>query len=316
MSTVLNAVSELDHVPGPVELAIGVFDGVHIGHQAVIGRAMADANRANGSAVVVTFDPHPARLLRPDKAPRLLTDTAHKTELISRIGVQWILILPFDQSLAAQPPVDFIESLAHACKPLHEICVGHEWSFGKGRAGNLDLLRELGSRLGFEEVGLPAIKSGDLIVSSTAVRNALEHGDLDAARALLGRPYALRGSVVHGGQLGREIGFPTANLQLSNEQLPPDGVYCVHVRHASGTHGGVLNIGIRPTLGLPNPVRTAEAHLLDFSADLYGATLEIHLLSKIRDERKFEDLAALQAQIGRDITRARTLLANTAQPPA
>ncbi|MDB6175271.1 MAG: Riboflavin biosynthesis protein [Chthoniobacteraceae bacterium] len=303
--SVLHSLPELSAIPGPVVLAIGVFDGVHLGHRAVIERALADARQVNGTAVVVTFDPHPIRILRPEHAPRLLTSTGHKIRLIRDLGVEHLLILPFTPELACTPPEDFIRSLAHACRPLIEICVGHQWSFGKGRAGNLDLLNRLGDELGFDEVGVHAVQVGDQIVSSTLVRRAVESGDLATAALFLGRPYPILGTVTEGDRLGRTIGFPTANLGAHNEQFPPNGVYAVDVDWCGKPFRGVANIGVRPTIANASGQRIIEVHLFDFNAEIYGENLEVTFRRFLRPEMKFASLEALRAQIVEDVTQAR-----------
>ena len=296
-------------MPGPVFLAIGVFDGVHLGHRAVIERALADARDAGGSPVVVTFDPHPVRVLRPEKAPRLLTSTPHKLRLIRALGVQDLLVIPFDSAFAATPPEEFIRQLATAAEPLREICVGHQWSFGKGRAGNLEMLARLGADLGFEEVGVPAVEVDGRIVSSTLIRQAVERGDLADAARLLGRDYTILGTVVEGRRLGRTIGFPTANLSAHNEQFPPNGVYAVEVlRNGDATRRGVANIGVRPTIAEAGGERGLEVHLFDFDGALYGDDLEIVFRHFLRPERKFPSIEALREQIARDVGAARAVL--------
>ena len=305
---VLRAIPELGRLPGPVFLAIGVFDGVHLGHQAVIHRALAGAQSHGGTAVAVTFDPHPVRVLRPDQAPRLLTSTAHKLRLIRDLGVANQLVIHFDREFAATEPEDFIRTLAAACHPLREICVGFEWSFGKGRAGNLALLDRLGAELGFDEVGVPAVEMDSEIVSSTLIRKAVESGDLERAARLLGRPFSILGTVVKGDQLGRTIGFPTANLSAHNEQYPPNGVYAVEVQRDAETLRGVVNIGVRPTIANASGERVLEAHLFDFSGDLYGEDLEVTFRKFLRPEQKFAGLEALKAQIARDVEAARAVL--------
>ncbi|MES2571856.1 MAG: bifunctional riboflavin kinase/FAD synthetase [Verrucomicrobiota bacterium] len=304
---VLRSIEELTSIHGPVVLAIGVFDGVHLGHRAVIERALADARQANGTAVVATFDPHPIRILRPEHAPRLLTSTEHKTRLIRALGIEHLLILPFTTAFAATPPEHFIRELANACRPLREICVGHQWSFGKGRAGNLELLERLGKELGFEEVGVHAVEIDGQIVSSTLIRKAVEAGDLDTARRFLGRPYTVLGTVVEGDRLGRTIGFPTANLWAHNEQFPPNGVYAVDVSRTAQTLRGVANIGVRPTIANASGQRVIEVHLFDFDADIYGEDLELTFRRFLRPEKKFASLDDLRAQITHDAAQARVL---------
>ncbi|MHA3773971.1 bifunctional riboflavin kinase/FAD synthetase [Verrucomicrobiota bacterium sgz303538] len=306
---VLRSIPELARVPGPVFLAIGVFDGVHLGHRAVIERACRDAKAAGGTAVVVSFDPHPIRVLRPEHAPRILTSTQHKTRLIGELGVEHLLLIPFDKEFASLPPEQFIRQLADAAQPLREICVGHQWSFGKGRAGNLDLLRTLGDELGFDEVGVEAVCIEGEIVSSTLIRKAVQAGDLIHAARLLGRDYSILGTVVRGDQIGRKIGFPTANLSAHNEQFPPNGVYAVDAVLGSERLKGVVNIGVRPTIAHASGERLLELHLFDFSRDIYAQDIEVFFRGFIRPERKFAGLDELKAQIARDAEQARAILA-------
>jgi riboflavin kinase/FMN adenylyltransferase len=302
------SISDLSTLPGPLFLAIGVFDGVHLGHQAVLGRALEDARKAGGTAVAVTFDPHPVRVLRPEQAPRLLTSTPHKLRLIREFGFEHILLIRFDQAFAATEPADFIRELAAAAHPLREICVGFEWSFGKRRAGNLALLDRLGDELGFAEVGVPTVEVEGEIVSSTLIRRAVETGDLARAARLLGREFTILGTVVEGEQLGRKIGFPTANLSAHNEQFPPDGVYAVEARRGSQRLGGVVNIGVRPTIRHATGERVFEVHLFDFAESIYGEDLEISFRGFLRPEQKFPSLEALKTQIALDAAEARGVL--------
>ena len=305
MTSVHHSIGELSAIPGPLYLAIGVFDGVHLGHRAVLERTLDDARRGGGTAVAVTFDPHPIRVLRPDHAPRLLTSTPHKIRLIRALGVGHLLIVPFDLGFAATPPEEFIRALAAAAHPLREVCVGHAWSFGKDRVGNLALLQTLGDQLGFAEVGVQAVEIDGQIVSSTLIRRAVECGDLAKAARLLGREYTVLGTVVEGAHLGSQLGFPTANLSAHNEQFPPDGVYAVTVRRDAQVLRGVANIGVRPTVAHAGGERLLEVHLFDFDGDLYGTDLEVTFHRFLRPEQKFAGLEALKAQIARDVTAAR-----------
>src|SRR5215475_2398699 len=246
---ILRSISELAHLPGPLFLAIGVFDGVHRGHQAGISTSAEHARSANGTPVVVTFDPHPMKVLRPSEAPHLLTATEHKIKFIRDVGVQHLLIVKFDKAFAATEPEDFVQQLIQYSKPLSEICVGHEWSFGKNRRGNLALLRKLGTEFDFEVVGIPAVTLGnDEVVSSTAIRQAIEKGDLAKAAEMLDREYTILGTVVRGEHLGKKIGFPTANLSAHNEQFPPNGVYFAQATLNGINQPGVVNLGYRPTV--------------------------------------------------------------------
>jgi riboflavin kinase / FMN adenylyltransferase len=305
---VLRAIPELSSLPGPLYLAIGVFDGVHLGHRSVLTRALKDAQTGGGNAVAVTFDPHPMKILRPDAAPRLLTSTTHKLRLIEALGVEHVLVIPFTKEFAAMPPQDFVNALHDASKPLREICVGHEWSFGKGRAGNLEMLRVMGDKLGFDEIGVPAVRIEGEIVSSTAIRSAVEAGDLERAALLLGRNYSILGTVTKGDQIGRTLGFPTANLSAHNEQFPPNGVYAVTAEWRGQALKGVVNLGVRPTIANATGERLLELHLFDFEQEIYGDDVEVTFVAALRPEQKFPSLEALKRQIAHDVSEARELL--------
>lgn len=301
----LSRIEELAAIPGPLFLAIGVFDGVHLGHRAVIERALGDAKTAGGTAVVATFDPHPLRVLRPEKAPRILTSTPHKLRLICALGVEYLLVLPFSREFSETEPEKFLHDLAVAGRPLQKICVGHEWCFGKNRAGNLALMAEIGRKFGFEEVGVPAVQIGGEVASSTLIRNAIEAGDLERASQFLGREYAILGTVVRGDGIGRKLGFPTANLSAHNEQFPPNGVYAVDIQRNGTKFRGVANIGVRPTVANASGERLLEVYLFDFDGDLYGEDLEVTFRRFLRSEQKFPSLEALKAQIAADVESAK-----------
>ena len=305
---ILHSISELAQLRGPLFLAIGVFDGVHRGHQAVISTSANHARPENGTPVVVTFDPHPEKILRPQAAPHLLTATQHKIALIRDIGVAHLLVIHFDKQFAATPPQDFVGQLIIHSKPLREICVGHEWSFGKDRAGNLDLLKRLGARFNFNVVGIAPVKVKGAVVSSTAVRHAIEDGDFAKAAEMLGREYAILGTVGHGDNLGKKIGFPTANLSAHSEQFPPNGVYLAEARIADVLYHGVVNLGFRPTVSSGESERVLEIHLLDFNREIYGDDVEVRFVQYLRPEKKFENVDALVRQIRLDVSQARELL--------
>jgi len=305
---ILHSISELSRLPGPLFLAIGVFDGVHLGHQAVISTSARHARKAEGTPVVLTFDPHPAKVLRPDEAPHLLTATQHKISLIRDLGVAHLLVLHFDRQFAATAPEEFVRQLVTNSRPLREICVGHEWSFGKGRAGNLALLKRLGATCDFDVVGVPAVTLNGEVVSSTAIRRAVEEGDLVKATQMLGREYTILGTVKAGEQLGRKLGFPTANLSAHSEQFPPNGVYVAEARLAGALYRGVANLGYRPTVSAGKTERLLELHLFDLNKDIYGTEVEVRFLRYLRPEQKFESVDALAAQIARDVQSARESL--------
>jgi riboflavin kinase/FMN adenylyltransferase len=305
MMEILNSVPELSRLTGPLFLAIGVFDGVHRGHQAVISTSADHAKAANGTPVVVTFDPHPEKVLRPQSAPHLLSATQHKIGLIRALGVRHLLVINFDKQFAATEPEDFVQQLVEYSRPLREICVGHEWSFGKNRRGNLELLKKLGAESNFAVVGVPAIKTNGEVVSSTAIRQAIERGDFARAAAMLGREYTILGTVVRGDDLGKKIGFPTANLSAHSEQFPPNGVYAAEARINGELHRGVVNLGVRPTVTSGKSERVLEIHLFDFNRSIYGQDLEVRFVKFLRPEKKFENVDALVAQIRRDVDQAR-----------
>jgi riboflavin kinase/FMN adenylyltransferase len=302
---VLRSISELATLRGPLFLAIGVFDGVHLGHLTVISTSAKHALAAGGTPVVVTFDPHPVKVLRPNDAPHLLTATQHKIALIRDLGVAHLLVLHFDKAFAATSPEDFVQQLVDDSKPLREICVGHEWSFGRGRAGNLALLKKLGATYGFDVIGVEAVKLNGEVVSSTAIRQAIETGDLVKATQMLGREYTILGTIVRGEQLGRKLGFPTANLSAHSEQFPPNGVYVTEARIHGTLYRGVANLGFRPTIAAAKPERLLELHLFDLDQELYGEEMEVRFLRYLRPERKFADVEALKAQISDDVRQAR-----------
>ena len=259
--------------------------------------------------VVVTFDPHPEKILRPEKAPHLLTATPHKIALIRTLGVRHLLIITFDRQFAATEPEDFVQWLVQHSKPLREICVGHEWSFGRNRRGNLELLTQLGARFDFNVVGFPPVTVNGEIVSSTTIRRAVETGDFKKAAAMLGREYTILGTVVHGDDLGKKIGFPTANLSAHSEQFPPNGVYFAEAILNGERLPGVVNLGLRPTMSSGKSDRVLEIHLLDFERDIYGKDLQLRFVRYLRPEKKFENVDALVQQIQRDVQQARDLAA-------
>src|SRR5438270_3608642 len=304
----LRSISELSRLPGPLFLAIGVFDGVHLGHQAVISTSAEHAKAANGTPIVVTFDPHPEKILRPEAAPHLLTATQHKIALIQGLGVGHLLIITFDKEFAATEPEAFVQQLVKSSNPLREICVGHKWSFGRNRRGNLELLKKLGTKFDFNVVGIPPVTVHGELVSSTTIRRALEAGDLTKAAAMLGREYTILGTVIRGDDLGKKIGFPTANLTAHNEQFPPNGVYFAQAKLDGAVYPGVVNLGCRPTVSSKTE-RILEIHMLDFDRDIYGKDLELRFIRYLRPEKKFENVDALVRQIERDVQQARKLSA-------
>lgn len=301
----IDRLEDLAGVAAPLCVAIGVFDGVHVGHCAVIGRAVDAARQLGGLAGVVTFEPHPIRVIAPGKAPRrLLASVEHKQEILAGLGVGVLSAVRFDAAFAARSADEFIDLLAGPPPDLRLVAVGEDWRFGHGRSGDVALLQRAGAARGFTLAAVPPVMMDGERVSSTRIRQAIRDGQLAAATRMLGRPYAVAGRVVVGRRLGRELGFPTLNLTVGDEQLPPDGVWTVQVRAGDGRHAGVANLGRRPTVS--GEERTLEAHLFHFDGDLYGAWVEVEFGRFLRAERKFASLDELKAQIARDVAAARS----------
>ncbi|MDH4445516.1 MAG: bifunctional riboflavin kinase/FAD synthetase [Akkermansiaceae bacterium] len=290
----------------PLHLALGVFDGVHLGHQAVIARAVDAASRDGGLAGVLTFDPHPIRVIAPAKAPSALLETLeHKAQVMNHLGVQLLIPLHFDQELAAMEAAEFIAKLLTA--NVRTIAVGEDWRFGHHRSGDVTMLQNESAIHGFRLEAVPPVMHEGERISSTRIRQAIRDGNLVSAEQMLGRPFTVTGNVVEGKKLGRTIGFPTANLRTVDAQLPPSGVWVVRARLPDGSHvGGVANIGVCPTVG--GTTRSLEVHLLDFQGDLYGKNLEIQFLNYLRPEAKFPSIEALRVQIQLDTNTAREIL--------
>ena len=306
---VLYDIAHLRCLPGPLHFAIGVFDGVHLGHQAVIDAALASAEEG-GTAVVVTFDPHPVQVLSPRNAPRLLTASAHKLFLLERmLKANSVLIVNFDRTFSDQTGEEFVRALIESSPDgVARICVGEQWQFGKGRSGDIELLRKLGKENGFEVTGVGTVEAGGMRVSSTRIREAIGAGDFDVAHSLLGRRYTVFGTVIEGQKLGRTIGFPTANLTVHQEQLPPTGVYAVRATGAGDSWDGVANLGYRPTVAGGLVKRILEVHLFGLEHEIYGEKLEIEFVRFIRPEQKFDGVDALKGQIWKDVETARQIL--------
>ncbi|HJO08786.1 MAG TPA: bifunctional riboflavin kinase/FAD synthetase [Verrucomicrobiota bacterium] len=290
-----------------VSLAIGMFDGVHIGHQQVLRQAIEDSNRNKGRSVAVTFDRHPTIITAPDRAPALLQTLSQRLRAIESLGVDATLLIEFDEEFSRKPGAEFVHELTDCFGTTQSICVGTNFTFGHQRDSSIELLDTLGRALGFQVQGLQAVSLGSQPVSSTRIRAAVREGHLDEARQMLGRSFAIEGIVIKGEGRGHELGFPTANLDGTGLALPPNGVYTAQARLTQSTHRAVLNIGLCPTLANPASALQVEVHLLDFNADLYGQTIEIEPIERLRDEQRFASIDELAAQISSDIAHARTL---------
>ena len=304
---IIRAANELNPGSRKVCVAIGMFDGVHLGHQQVIRQTIEDARQHEGIAVAITFDCHPNSVVAPERNPPLIYSLSQRLRVIESLGIDVALSIHFDQAFSEISGEQFIRALARDFRTLHSLCVGSAFTFGHRRSGNVELLKRLGKELHFMVHGLASVSLDEKVVSSTRIREAIRDGNLDAASQMLGRTYALAGRVIRGDQLGRQLGFPTANLEFAGLVVPPNGVYAAHALVGGRQHRAVLNIGLRPTLQNPARQLQIEVHLLDFSGDLYDQELEIAFVGKLRGERRFPSLEALRKQIERDIKAAHAL---------
>jgi len=287
-------------------LALGNFDGVHRGHRKILDRVRRVAVERGATAIVMTFDPHPPRVVRPDKAPPLLMTTTQRLEAIAASGLQGAAIVRFTAEMSQWDPETFVRSVLVDWMRVGEVWVGANFLFGHDRAGNFSLLRGLGARYGFKAEKIDPVRYKDFVVSSTRIRRLVGEGRVDEAGALLGHQYYIDGSVVHGDQRGESLGFPTANLCTENELLPPHGVYATTTTIAGVVRPSVTNIGIRPTVDDSGRV-TIETHVFGIDENLYGASLRIGFVQRLRDERAFDSLDGLREQISVDCDRARVL---------
>jgi riboflavin kinase/FMN adenylyltransferase len=289
-------------------VTVGTFDGVHLGHREVLSEIVRRARVSGRRSVLVTFEPHPLRVIRPQQAPQLLTPLAEKTPLLAESGIDYTYLLEFTRELQGYPARRFVTEILLGQVGMRELVMGYDHGFGRGRDGSVDTLRELGAELGFGVDVVEAVTVEGGAVSSTRIREALGAGDMAAAARLLGRPYALRGEVVHGTHRGREVGFPTANLRIESPEklLPPEGIYAVHGRVGEARLPGLLHLGPRPTFaGVPPSV---ELHLLDWSGDLYGQQVQVDLCRRMRGIEAYDSAEALVAQMHRDAAEGRAIL--------
>jgi riboflavin kinase/FMN adenylyltransferase len=287
-------------------LALGNFDGMHRGHLKIIERVRRGAEERSATAVAMTFDPHPSKIVRPDKAPPLLMTHDQKLDALARAGMHGVAIVRFTSGLAQWDPETFVRTVLVEWLHVAEVWVGANFLFGHDRTGNFSVLRSLGARYGFRAEKIDPVRYKDFVVSSTRIRRLITEGRMDEAGALLGRHYTIEGSVVQGRKRGKGLGFPTANICPDNELIPPHGVYATTVMLDGIAYPSITNIGLRPTFEDSQEV-VIEAHVLDFDKDLYGARLRLAFVLRIRDEKKFEGLDALRTQIEADRAQARSL---------
>jgi len=289
-------------------LALGNFDGLHRGHLKIVERVRRGAAEHGGTPMAMTFDPHPSRIVRPDKAPPLLMTKAQRLEALDRAGIAAVAVVRFTPELSHWDPETFVRTVLVDWLRVSEVWVGANFLFGHDRSGNFSTLRTLGQRYGFRADKIDPVRYKEFVVSSTRIRRLVAEGRMDEAGALLGHPYYIDGTVVAGKHRGRELGFPTANLQTENELLPPNGVYATTTTIDGVVHASLTNVGVRPTFGdTAKPI--IEAYVLGFNGDLYGRPVRLGFVQRLRDERKFEDVDALRAQMEADRRRAERLFA-------
>lgn len=293
----------------PHAVTIGNFDGLHLGHQAMLAR-LQDVARARGlPSCVLSFEPHPREFFTPEQAPARLSSLREKAECLQRMGIDRLHVFRFDRAFSALSAEAFIEQVLGRTLQARYVLVGDDFRYGAKRTGDFALLKQAGQSLGFDAEFLPTVEVASERASSTAVRQALAAGELEHAERLLGRPYSISGRVVHGDKLGRDIGFPTANIQLKHNRPPLLGIFAVEVYGLNGEPlPGAASLGKRPTVKNPDAVPVLEVHLFDFNAEIYGRRVRVDFLHKLRDEEKYPDLDSLVAQIRRDVDNAKQFL--------
>lgn len=287
-------------------VTIGNFDGVHRGHAEIFAHLKRKSCGRGLPSVVVTFEPHPLKVLAPESAPLLITTFEQKAALIEEAGIDYLVVVPFSKEFSRLSASDFV--LKILCTPLgmKHIIIGHDYAFGRGREGSFKTLENLGVLNGFTLEDLPPIGEDGVIFSSSLVRSAVADGDMDTAARILGRYYRISGTVVHGREIGQALGFPTVNISTANELLPPDGVYAVMATVDGQLVKGACNIGFNPTFG--GETRTIEVFLLDYSGQIYDHRIEVHFVQRLRSVQKFPDVAALKSAISRDVANTRIIL--------
>ena len=310
----MEVISDLSACPvfaGGSVVSIGVYDGVHLGHRSLIRRLQAMAAQLDAATAVVTFDPHPAAIVRPDSAPKLLTDLPQRLELLEAAGVDTTVVITFDKTASQESPEHFVRRVLVGCLQARAVVVGHDFHFGHGRRGNVPLLQRMGAEAGFDVLGISLVADGgNEAVSSTRIRRLLTEGSVEGAAALLGRPHEVRGTVEHGDARGRDLGFPTANVAVPAAVcLPADGIYAGWYERPDGSvHPTAISLGRRPTFYETADASLLEAYLLDFAGDLYGEAAEVRFVRRLRGELKFDSVETLVEQMSADVDATRQAL--------
>jgi len=287
-------------------VTVGNFDGVHRGHRAIFRRLRQAGSERGLPAIAVTFDPHPMKVLAPASAPVLITTCAQKAALIAETGIDGLVVVPFNDEFSRMSADAFVTRILCGSLGMKHIVIGHDYAFGRGREGNFSTLERLGSDYGFTVEDLSAVGEGEAIFSSSLVRALIARGEMASVPSVLGRYYMISGTVVHGREIGRQLGYPTANIATRNELIPPDGVYSVMVRLDGSLVKGACTIGINPTFA--DSSRTIEVFLFDFSAEIYGREIEVFFVQRLRSMQKYSDISALKAAIANDIKQTHQVL--------
>ena len=295
--------TENANIQRPTVLTLGVFDGLHLGHQRIMQTVVERAKAVGANATAITFDPHPRSVLHPDSAPPLLQTLDQRLANFEVLGIDQAIVIPFDREFAANPAEEFLRDIVHERLQAKEVYLGKGFAFGKGRGGNIDLLRKMSSELGFIADEVPEIVLRRQRISSSAIRKLLSEGRVNLSRRMLGRPYGIEGVIVRGDRRGHTIGFPTANLHPHNRVIPKFGVYATATLVDGAWRRSITNVGVRPTFG-KDLEPSIESYIFDFDGDLYGDVLRVRFLHRIRDERKFNGIDELKGQIRRDSARA------------
>ncbi|MEQ1762944.1 MAG: bifunctional riboflavin kinase/FAD synthetase [Pyrinomonadaceae bacterium] len=295
--------TENANIQRPTVLTLGVFDGLHLGHQQIMQTVAARAKATNSFATAITFDPHPRAVLHPDSAPPLLQTLDQRLANFEVLGIEQAIVIQFDREFASNPAENFLREIVHERLQAKEVYLGEGFAFGQARSGNIELLRKLSRELGFVADEVPEIVLRGQRISSSAIRRHLSEGRVNLARRMLGRPYGIEGVIVRGDRRGHTIGFPTANLRPHNRVIPKFGVYATATLVDGTWRRSITNVGVRPTFG-QDLEPSIESYIFDFDGDLYGDVLRVRFLHRIRDERKFNGIDELKTQIARDSTRA------------
>jgi riboflavin kinase/FMN adenylyltransferase len=299
--------SVLEHNSKGVCAALGVFDGVHLGHQSVIAQVLKDARQMHALPLVITFDKHPISVLNPAKAPKMIYPLEAKLSLLEQLGIEKVMLIPFNEKIASLSAPDFFKIISTNLFPLLSISMGTGFVFARNRTGNIKKLREMAVETGTIVQEVPSVCVHEEKISSSQIRIEISRGNFEKASQMLGRPYSIISNVVVGDQIGRTIGYPTANLSVVDRAIPPTGVYAVTVLIGERQFQGCMNIGLRPTLGCSDPKPRVEVCILNFNEDLYGKTIEVIPLKRLRDEKKFASLDTLRIQIAQDIKQAQSV---------